>query len=241
MDNEEIVENFDSDEENENDLDNQEMDIEEEQIDLENRIYDSSIYNFNYVYNFFKTYNILKFQLRCPVCAEIMKITKDNAYIDKLCFRCKKNFPKHDEKKSIRSESFIENVRINLVAIYFLIIDCFIYNISANKAFIEYKKFNEIIDVGNLSLNNIQKFYRLIRNNIKVKMHKEWKKSMLGVEPCTGGVPRVEIDESKIIGNSEKVYYMFGIIDRSNKNCRVFCVMDNRSRESLLPITYYKK
>ena len=29
---------------------------------------------------------------------------------------------------------------------------------------------------------------------------------------------------------------MFGIIDRSNKNCRVFCVMDNRSRESLLPI-----
>lgn len=83
------MENFYSDEEIQNDLDNQEMNIEEEQINLDNRIYDSSIYNFNYVYNFFKTHNISKFQLQCPVCTEIMKINKDNTYIDKICFLCK--------------------------------------------------------------------------------------------------------------------------------------------------------
>ena len=59
---------------------------------------------------------------------------------------------------------------------------------------------------------------------------------MLGEYISTGGVPRVVIDESIIIGNQNKVYWLFGIIDRSNKDCRVFCVLDNRSRESLLPI-----
>ena len=119
---------------------------------------------------------------------------------------------------------------------HFLIYDCFLYNLSANKAFIEYQKFKEIIEVGDYSLLNIQKFYRKIRSRIKERMHKEWKQVKLASEPCNGGIPRVEIDESKIIGNSEKVFYMFGIIDRYDNNCRVFCVLDNRSRETLLPI-----
>lgn len=62
---------------------------------------------------------------------------------------------------------------------------------------------------------------------------------LLALKPSTGDVPSVEIGESKIIGNANKVYYMFGIfgiIDRSNKNCSVFCMMDNCSKESPLPI-----
>ena len=58
-------------------------------------------------------------------------------------------------------------------------------------------------------------------------MHLEWKLEKLATEPNIGGIPRVEIDESKIIGNNEKVLYMFGIIDRKDKKCRVFCVSDN--------------
>ena len=67
-------------------------------------------------------------------------------------------------------------------------------------------------------------------------MHINWKKNQLGTEPASGGVARVEIDESKIIGNFNKVYYMFGMIDRVNKKARVYCVLDNRTKESLLPL-----
>ena len=56
---------------------------------------------------------------------------------------------------------------------HFLIYDRFLYNLSANKAFIEYQKFKEIIEVGDYSLLNIQKFYRIIRSRIKERMHKE--------------------------------------------------------------------
>ena len=48
-------------------------------------------------------------------------------------------------------------------------------------------------------------------------MHEFWKNNMLGQSPSIGGVPRIEIDESKIIGNSEKVFWMFGLIDRADK------------------------
>ena len=83
---------------------------------------------------------------------------------------------------------------------------------------------------------NIQKLYRLLRNKIKIEMHKEWRNNKLGHQPSSGGVPRLEIDESKILGNINKIYWMFGIIDRASGDCRVFCVLDNRAKESLLPL-----
>ena len=57
-------------------------------------------------------------------------------------------------------------------------------------------------------------------------MHSEWKLKKLATELNIGRIPRVEIDESKLIGNNEKVLYMFGIIDRNDKKCRVFFVLD---------------
>ena len=56
------------------------------------------------------------------------------------------------------------------------------------------------------------------------------------MEPSTNGVARVEIDESEIIGNQNKILWMFGMIDRADKEARVFCVMNNRTKENLLPI-----
>ena len=35
----------------------------------------------------------------------------------------------------------------------------------------------------------------------------------LGIEPTDEGVPKVEIDESEVIGNSQKILWIFGIID----------------------------
>ena len=165
-----------------------------------------------------------------------MKIIKDKSFLDNICFRCRKSTPKHDYKLSIRTGSFIENIRMNLVTIYFLLVDCFIINLSSNKAGVEYNKLNEELKIGNVSIQNIQKFFRIVRNKIKVNTHKEWKQKLLGDEHSTGGVPRIEINESKIIGNANTVYYMFGMIDIADKNCSIFCVKDNGSRESLLPI-----
>jgi len=65
-------------------------------------------------------------------------------------------------------------------------------------------------------------------------MLSEWKNIKLDMEPNIRVVPKVEIDESKIISNLEKVYNLFGIIDRNNKNAHVFCFLDNTSRETLL-------
>ena len=45
-----------------------------------------------------------------------------------------------------------------------------------------------------------------------------------------------EIDESEIIGNQNVIYWKFGIIERSTKEARVFCVLNNRTKENLLPL-----
>ena len=50
------------------------------------------------------------------------------------------------------------------------------------------------------------------------------------------GYASVEIDESEIIGNSQEIYWMFGIIDRKIKDARIFCVLNNRTKENILAI-----
>ena len=62
-------------------------------------------------------------------------------------------------------------------------------------------------------------------------MHKDWKNTPLATEPYSDGISRVEIDESKIISNNDKTYYMFKLIDRQTKNARVYCVLDKRTKK----------
>lgn len=76
----------------------------------------------------------------------------------------------------------------------------------------------------------------MFRRAIKIKMHKDWSKNYLGIELSEGGVPRIEIDESKILGNENRIYWMFGMICRASKKCRIYCVLNNRTRDALLPI-----
>jgi hypothetical protein len=170
------------------------------------------------------------------MCNEKMTLINNNSFLDKKCFRCRNTNPKHDVKIPIRKDIFLEEIRMSLISIYFFIFDCFINNISANKAFNEYEKFKGIIDAGDVSLKNIQKLYRIIRHKLMASLHKYWEKNQLGKEPSDGGVSRIEIDESKIVGNQNKVFWMFGIIDRFDKECRIFCVKDNRTKETLLPL-----
>ena len=56
------------------------------------------------------------------------------------------------------------------------------------------------------------------------------------MEPAEEGLPRIEIDKSEVIGNSEKILWMFGLIDRSSKEARIFSVMNDRRKEKLLSL-----
>ena len=46
----------------------------------------------------------------------------------------------------------------------------------------------------------------------------------------------IEIDESEIIGYSEIIYWMFDLIDRVSKETRIFCVLNDRTKNNLLPL-----
>ena len=54
----------------------------------------------------------------------------------------------------------------------------------------------------------------------------------LGIEPTDEGVPKVEIDESEVIGNSQKILWIFGIIDWSTKDAWVFSMYDDRKKKN---------
>ena len=85
--------------------------------------------------------------LRCPFCNDKMILTNNNSYLDKICFRFRKSTPKHEIKIPIRKGSFLENIPINLITFYFLIFDCFLSNYSANKTYIKFIKFKDIIPI----------------------------------------------------------------------------------------------
>ena len=69
-------------------------------------------------------------------------------------------------------------------------------------------------------------------------MHYNWSKKLLGEDGILddNGYISCEIDESEIIGNQNVIYLMFEIIDRGTKETRVFCVLNNRTKENLLPL-----
>ena len=68
----------------------------------------------------------------------------------------------------------------------------------------------------------IGKFYSLIREKIKINTHKLWRNNKMGNIISSDGYPVFEIDESKIIGNNETIYWMFVIIDRISKESQFF-------------------
>ena len=84
---------------------------------------------------------------------------------------------------------------------------------------------------------SISKFYKIIRNKLKKKIHKIWNKSFLGVEINTSlCYSSVEIDESKIISSDDEIYWIFGLVDRQTKEARIRCILNNRTKQKLLPI-----
>lgn len=58
---------------------------------------------------------------------------------------------------------------------------------------------------------------------------------MLGEEIGEEGLSSIKIDDSEIkVQNT--IFWMFVFIERTTKNARVFCVLTDRTKLSLLPI-----
>ena len=85
-------------------------------------------------------------------------------------------------------------------------------------------------------MKGITKVYSLIRNKIRTKMHKIWNKDLMGNNLSEKGYPVFEIGEIEIIGNSEIIYWIFGIIYRNSKEACVSTIFNNRTKEGLLPL-----
>ena len=107
---------------------------------------------------------------------------------------------------------------------------------SIDKTFIEIKDNKNLFGGKTCCLNGITKVFSIIRNKIKDKMHKNWKNDLMGINLSEYGYPVFEIDESEIIGNNEIIYWMFVMIDRISKDCRVYCVLNDRTANNLMKI-----
>ena len=122
--------------------------------------------------------------------------------------------------------------------IYFLLFYCFTEKKSISVTLTESEDFAKQIGIVGITKQSIIKFFEHIRNVIKEKMHHNWSEKLLGEDAILddNGYISCEIDESEIIGNQNVIYWMFGIIERSTKEARVFCVLNNRTKENLLPL-----
>lgn len=166
-----------------------------------------------------------------------MNICKYANAIDKLVWRCHKLKSPHDVKIHIRKDSIFESFKINITILYFLLFFFFTENISINNSYEKCKIFCQDIGEGSITPVSIGKFFACVRDKILKKMHIKWKKDLLAIEINPElGYPSVEIDESKIISSGNEIFRIFGLIDRQTKDAQIRGVLNNRTKERLLPI-----
>ena len=200
-------------------------------------IYNPANFQPELIIKYFQSIGFIDKSKICPKCGNIMNICKRNDTIDKVSWRCHKRNPIHDVKINIRNGTIFENCEIKIQIIYFLLYYCFIENTSLSTASEKTRNFCQQIGEIPPTINTISKFFIVLREKLRVHMHAEWETNLLGIEINKDlGYSSVEIDESKIISSGNLIFWMFGVIDRNTKEARVRCVLNNRTKENLLPL-----
>ena len=146
-------------------------------------------------------------------------MVKDNQKLDNYIWRCRSRNPSGDTKINIRINSTLEDCRYSLQIIYFLLFYCFTEKKSINSTLTECESFSKQVGVVGINKQSIINFFAYIRKILKNKMHSICSKSLLGEDGILdkNGYISCEIDESEIIGNSNVIYWMFGIVESQPK------------------------
>ena len=134
-------------------------------------IYNPASFQANIIINYLQKQKILRSNIVCPKCGNVMNMISNNASIDKLVWRCHKRQPSHDIKINIREGSIFEGFQIKIPILYFLMYFCFIENISINSAIIKCNDFSYQVGEGGITAQSIIKFYSVVREKLRGKMH----------------------------------------------------------------------
>ena len=185
-------------------MDNEEYEDEEYEPleENENNIIKYNIQDFNLdiIIRNLQKLKLIKDKRICTICNNDMKLHENKNYKDKYYWRCKKSLPqKHDNKINLRDSSIFETFLVDIRVLYFLLLYCFMENKSLKVSLRNVKQFCKDINIDFIALKTIIKFYRIVRHQIKINLHKEWEVNQLGIGPTQDGIPRLELDESKII------------------------------------------
>ena len=124
----------------------------------------------------------------------------------------------------------------NIQIIYYLFFYCFTEKKTINESLLESSKFAEAMGISGKAKQSICNIFAMLRKKIKDNMHKRWSTTMLSEAPTDEGFSTIEIDESSIIGNSNIVYWMFGLIQRITKEVRIYCVLYDRTKNNFLSL-----
>ena len=93
-----------------------------------------------------------------------------------------------------------------------------------------------MLNDNTVTINAISKIYQILPKKFRKVFHRKWQLNPLGLDKGINGYASVEIDESEIIGNSQNIYWIFDIIDNTNKEALLFSVLNNQIKERLLPL-----
>jgi len=209
----------------------------EEEENLSYFKYDKKDFDKENIFQFLLENNILKNKPLCEKCQEPMNLVSNKQRVDGKIWRCKKKGSnKHDIKLNIRIGSIFENFKTDIRILYYLLFFNFVENKSVKNSFINAQEFSKLLKLEYITRKQVSKFYKTIRTKIKNKMYKSWGENKLGIEPCENGKSYCEIGGSKVITYNNETRWMFGIYGRGSKECRIFYVDNNRTKETLLPI-----
>ena len=152
------------------------------------------------VINFCLNTHLIKQNPICNKCGNKMKLEKDKKHLDGIIWRCtKRGINKHDNRIDIINGSIFEKIKVDIRMLYFLIFYNFIENKSVKNSYINNKEFSKQLKLDYISKISVSKFFKIIHNKIKCKVHKKWNKKKLGMEPNQNGISYCEYDESKTV------------------------------------------
>ena len=177
---------------------------------------------------YFRNLGILKRDMSCLFCQMIMDEVQCNRIKDKCVFKCyNKSCTKYKTTRSIRKNSFLENINMTLKDVLKII-----WKFSQEMQCVDI--INEI-DCGKNSLNNLYSFFRKLCKN-----YYDDNPILLG-----GNGSVINCDETLFRHKpkyhrgraTSKEFWIFGMVDTTYVPARGFMTLvKNRSAKSLLPI-----